>query len=216
MIKRVIFDIDNTLIPWKEEYFEEINNVLDSLNIEHTQDDVDIIKKAFGEYENKYYTFDRKLMLEFINEYTKKQYPDEFIYGCTDRWAHCVPEKLDENVVNVLKYLKDKYQMVILTDWYADQQMERLKKIDVLKYFSKVYSAENVKRKPFKEAFMQAIEENKPEECIMIGDDFERDIKGALNAGLHAIYFNPKNSEIKDEKRQFYTISKLVEIKDIL
>ena len=39
MIKRVIFDIDNTLIPWKEEYYNEINEVLDSLNIKHTQED---------------------------------------------------------------------------------------------------------------------------------------------------------------------------------
>ena len=73
MIKRVIFDIDNTLIPWKEEYYDEINKVLDSLNIEHTKDDYNKIKEAFSEYENEYYTFDRKLMLDYINKYTKKQ-----------------------------------------------------------------------------------------------------------------------------------------------
>ena len=28
MIKRVIFDIDNTLIPWKKEYYSEIKKVL--------------------------------------------------------------------------------------------------------------------------------------------------------------------------------------------
>ena len=28
MIKRVIFDIDNTLMPWKAEYFSEIYTVL--------------------------------------------------------------------------------------------------------------------------------------------------------------------------------------------
>ena len=216
MIKRVIFDIDNTLIPWKEEYYDEINKVLDSLNIEHTKDDYNKIKEAFSEYENEYYTFDRKLMLDYINKYTKKQYPKEFIYGCTNRWADSVPQKLDESVINMLKYLKDKYQMVILTDWYADQQIERLEKLNILKYFSKIYSAENVKRKPFKEAFLQAIEDNKPEECIMIGDDFERDIKGALNAGLHAIYYNPKNNVIKDENSKYYTISRLDEIMNIL
>lgn len=216
MIKRVIFDIDNTLIPWKEEYYDEINKVLDSLNIEHTKDDYNKIKEAFSEYENEYYTFDRKLMLDYINKYTKKQYPKEFIYGCTNRWADSVPQKLDESVINMLKYLKDKYQMVILTDWYADQQIERLEKLNILKYFSKIYSAENVKRKPFKEAFLQAIEDNKPEECIMIGDDFERDIKGALNAGLHAIYYNPKNNAIKDENSKYYTISRLDEIMNIL
>lgn len=216
MIKRVIFDIDNTLIPWKEEYYDEINKVLDSLNIEHTKDDYNKIKEAFSEYENEYYTFDRKLMLDYINKYTKKQYPKEFIYGCTNRWADSVTQKLDESVINMLKYLKDKYQMVILTDWYADQQIEKLKKLNILQYFSKIYSAEKVKRKPFKEAFLQAIEDNKPEECIMIGDDFERDIKGALNAGLHAIYYNPKNNVIKDENSKYYTISRLDEIMNIL
>ena len=216
MIKRVIFDIDNTLIPWKEEYYDEINKVLDFLNIEHTKDDYNKIKEAFSEYENEYYTFDRKLMLDYINKYTKKQYPKEFIYGCTNRWADSVPQKLDESVINMLKYLKDKYQMVILTDWYADQQIEKLEKLNILQYFSKIYSAEKVKRKPFKEAFLQAIEDNKPEECIMIGDDFERDIKGALNAGLHAIYYNPKNNVIKDENTKYYTISRLDEIMNIL
>ena len=216
MIKRVIFDIDNTLIPWKEEYYDEINKVLDFLNIEHTKDDYNKIKEAFSEYENEYYTFDRKLMLDYINKYTKKQYPKEFIYGCTNRWADSVPQKLDESVINMLKYLKDKYQMVILTDWYADQQIEKLEKLNILQYFSKIYSAEKVKRKPFKEAFLQAIEDNKPEECIMIGDDFERDIKGALNAGLHAIYYNQKNNVIKDENSKYYTISRLDEIMNIL
>ena len=40
---------------------------------------------------------------------------------------------------------------------------------------------------------MQAIGDNKPEECIMIGDNFERDIQGALNAGLQVIWYNPNN-----------------------
>ena len=216
MIKRVIFDIDNTLIPWKEEYYNEINEVLDSLNIKHTQEDYNKIKEAFSEYENEYYMFDRKLMLEYINRYTQKQYPEEFIYGCTKRWADCVPQKLDKSVIDMLEYLKNKYQMVILTDWYADQQIERLKKLGILKYFSKVYSAEKVKRKPFKEAFLQAIENNKPEECIMIGDNFERDIKGALNAGLKAIYYDPKNNMVKEKNNKYYTISKLDEIMNIL
>ena len=216
MIKRVIFDIDNTLIPWKEKYYNEINNVLDSLNINYTQEDYNKIKEAFNEYENEYYTFDKKLMLQYINKYTKKEYPEEFIYGCINNWADCVPKKLDKSIINMLEYLQNKYQMVILTDWYADQQIEKLKKINIIKYFSKVYSAEKVKRKPFKEAFLQAIGDNKPEECIMIGDDFERDIKGALDVGLKAVYYNPKNKVVNDENREYYTIFKLDELIKLL
>lgn len=216
MIKRVIFDIDNTLIPWKDEYYNEINKVLDELNIKHTEQDYIEIKKAFSEYENIHYTFDRKVMMEFINKYTKKNYPEEFIYKLTEKWSKCAPKKIDDNIIKLLEYLKTKYELVILTDWYGDQQAKRLEKIDILKYFQNVYSAENTKRKPFKEAFMQAIGNNKPEECIIIGDSFERDIKGALNAGLQAIWYNPNNETEITKNEEYYSVSKLEEINKIL
>lgn len=216
MIKRVIFDIDNTLIPWKEEYYQEIKKALDDLNIEHTEKDYYEIKKAFSEYENIYYKFDRKLMIEYINKYTKKNYPEKFIYKITERWANCVPDKIDDNIIRMLEYLQNKYEMVILTDWYGDQQEKRLEKLGILKYFSVLYSAEKTKRKPFKEAFIQAIGNNKPEECIMIGDNLERDIQGALNAGLQAIWYNPNNKTETAKGVKYYTISKLEELLNII
>lgn len=215
MIKRVIFDIDNTLIPWKEEYNNEVSKVLENLNVEYIEKDCKEILKAMDEYENEYYIFDRKLETEYINKYTNKQYPEEFMYKLTERWANCVPDKIDENIIELLEYLKTKYELVTLTDCYKDEQEERLKKVGILKYFSNVYSAEKTKRKPFKEAFMQAIGTNKPEECIMIGDNFERDIKGALNAGLQAVYYRPIEREEKQEDG-YYTVSKLEELINIL
>ena len=216
MLKRVIFDIDNTLIPWKQEYFNEVYNTLEELNIECTDMEFNEIIKAFAEYENTYYVFNKELMINYINEYTGKKYPKEFIDKIIDRWSRCVPEKLPESTIKTLKYLKDKYEMVILTDWYAEQQIKRLEKVDIMKYFSNVYSAEKTKRKPFKEAFIQAIEENKPEECIIIGDNFERDIKGALNAGLQAVYYNPNNKVNILENKEYYEISDLGELVKIL
>lgn len=67
MIKRVIFDIDNTLIPWKSEYDKEIEKVLDELNIQYTEQEYKEIRKAFSEYEKVNYRFDKKLMLDYIN-----------------------------------------------------------------------------------------------------------------------------------------------------
>ena len=197
MIKRVILDIDDTLIPWKEEYYNEIKDALNILNIKYTEDDYKKIREAFDEYENQYFTYDRKQMIDFINEYAKKNYP----------------EKLEDNLVDTLEYLYSKYEMVILTDWYGDQQLKRLEKCNIARYFKEIYSAEKAKRKPFKEAFMQAIGNNKPEECIMIGDNFERDIEGALNAGLQAIWFNPKQ---KKENCKCKEIIKMEELRNIL
>ena len=37
MIKRVIFDVDNTLIEWKDEYDYEVNKALDEMNIKYNE-----------------------------------------------------------------------------------------------------------------------------------------------------------------------------------
>ena len=182
MIKRVILDIDNTLIPWIEEYDKEINKTLDELNIEYTNEDYNNILEAMSAYENEYYTFNKKIMLDYINQYTNKKYPIEFINNIIDSWANCVPDKIEKETIETLKYLQ------------------------------KVYSAEKTKRKPFKEAFIQAIGNNSPEECIMIGDNLERDIKGALNAGLNAVYYNPNHKEFDVGCPDIARIEELTEI----
>lgn len=212
MIKRVILDIDNTLIPWEKEYDKEVSNVLNKLEIPYTEEDVEQILKALSEYENAYLTFDKEKMSEYVNQYTKKQYPQELVYEIIKRWEDCVPNEFDLEIIETLEYLKSKYELVILTDWYADSQKERLKKVGIEKYFDTIYSAEKTKRKPYKEAFMQAIGVNKPEECVMVGDSFERDIDGAINAGLQAIYYNPNNIN----EQEYKTIAKIKELKEIL
>ena len=212
MIKRVIFDIDDTLIPWEKEYDKEINKALDELKITYTDEEITQISKALSEYENVYYTFNKEKMAEYINEYTKKEYPKEFIYNIIKKWENCVQEEIDQEIIETLEYLKQKYEIVSLTDWYADSQKARLRKLGIDKYFETIYSAENTKRKPFREAFIQAIGTNKPEECIMVGDNLERDVKGALEAGLQAVYYT-KN---KIEEKEFYTISKIEELIRIL
>ena len=100
-------------------------------------------------------------MIDYINKYTKKNYPEEFMYKITKRWSNCGIDEIEEGIKATLEYLKDKYELVILSDWYKDQQVKRLEKAKILKYSQEVYAAENTKRKPFKEAFIQAIGENK-------------------------------------------------------
>ena len=148
MIKRVIFDIDNTLMPWKKEYDNEIGIVLKELGIEYTEEENKKIRKALIEYENNYYTFNTKLMIDFINKYTEKNYPEEFIEMLINRWSKCAPEKLPESTIKVLEYVKSKYEVVVLTDWYKDQQVKRLENI-FKKYMVQKIQKENHLKKHF-------------------------------------------------------------------
>ena len=216
MIKRVIFDIDNTLIPWESEYDKEIAKTLDELNIPYTQQDYENIRKALAEYENVNYRFEKKLMIDYINSYTGKNYPREFINIVLERWANCVPEKIENSVRETLEYLKNKYEMVILTDWFAEQQSKRLEKLDIRKYFQQIYSAEKTNRKPFKEAFNNAIGDNKPDECVMIGDWIERDIEGAIKAEIKAVHLNPNETPDYKGKNGYIIINKLEQLKEVL
>ena len=54
----------------------------------------------------------------------------------------------------------------------------------------------------------------KKSECIMIGDNIETDIKGAINAGIDVVFFNPEG--IPHELEVTYEIFHLNDLKSIL
>lgn len=213
MIKRIIFDIDNTLIDWKDEYNKVIDNVLDKLDIKCSNETSKKIREAFDKYDLEYYTFDLQQMSEFINKYVGINLPKKLVDDVIDEWGNCAPSDLDKKLGNLLEYLSNKYELVCLTDWFEKPQVNRLKIGGIYKYFKNTYSAETTKRKPFKEAFENAIGEFLPEECVMVGDNLERDIKGAIDSGLQAIWYN---RERKTTDLNCKVIKNLNELKQIL
>lgn len=54
------------------------------------------------------------------------------------------------------------------------------------------------------------------ESSVMIGDMFETDIAGAANVGLDQIYFNRSGVESEMPFEPTYTVTDLLEIKNIL
>ena len=79
-----------------------------------------------------------------------------------------------------------------MTNWFRKCQVERLENTGWLKFFDEVYDAEDYPKKPYKESYIRAMGNNKPNECIMIGDSYENDVKKPLEIGMNAIYYNPK------------------------
>lgn len=87
-------------------------------------------------------------------------------------------------------------------------------------YFSTVILSEDAgANKPRKEFFDYAFSKSgaQCETTIMIGDHYDTDIAGAINAGLDTIFFNRWNVDPKTLNRQpNYIVDKLVEIEKIL
>lgn len=212
MIKRIIFDLDNILIEWKDEYWDGVEEALKSENIKYTKQDIKDIENAIDRYETEYNTYTKGNMLEWINKSVNIKVNMGFLEKCLEHFSNCAPNKMNKEIYETLEYLSEKYELVVLTNWFKDPQVKRLKIANILKYFSKVYAPETFLIKPNKEAFMKACQ-NKPEEAVMVGDTLKVDIEGAINAGLKAIYIN-KNAE--KSSRDYTTINEFSELKNIL
>lgn len=206
MIKRLIFDLDNTLIMWKDEYVGALAKTIDKFNINC---DAHYLSDLIDEYENYYDRYDKELLMEFINKNIESKvdigFIDDFLYNigfCGD---------VDDSVVETLEYLSSKYELVVLTNWFTTAQFNRLKSAGIDKYFKKVFGGDLV-LKPNEEAFINSCEGLDVKSCLMIGDDYDRDMIGAQSAGLNTLYFNYKKKDNVLNFDEFYNFSDLKNI----
>lgn len=210
MIKRLIFDVDNTLLMWRDRYDETYKYALDELNIKYNKKELDKLIDLVNHYEDYYDIFNKQYMVDLINNNTNIKVPNNFVDIWMKYLCNCY-DKDDKKIEPLLKYLSNKYELVILSNWFSYSQNERLKNIGIDKYFKYKYYSDEFKNKPNKEAFIKAIGNYKPSECIMIGDNYKVDIEGAIKIGLKAILVD------KDNKYNYkYKIKDINELEEIL
>ena len=196
MIKQLIFDLDNTLIDWLDTYYIfSVENTCKDLNlISNYEEILNIIINAMDSYENNYEYFTVENLVSSLNSNGTINFSKEFVEKLLYYFGCCIPDKIDSKLIKTLDYLHSKYELVVLTNWFEKYQVNRLEKTGLLKYFNHVYGTEKIKIKPNKEAFETAAGKFHLNECIMIGDNYNTDILGALNSGMDAIYYNRRKN----------------------
>lgn len=206
MIKRVIFDIDYTLLnpnyDREKEFFQKFVSEENDYFINHMYE---ILK----EYEQIYINYDRELLINHLNKYLNSPLKLDFL-DCWFEFNTDLDEQDVSETKDVLDYLS-KYELVTLSNWFKKPQKEKLNKLGLLKYFQDFYSGENC-LKPRKESFILSCGHLNSSECVMIGDNLEVDIKGAISAGLNAIHY----TRGKEKEHEFPKVKSLKELKKIL
>ena len=204
MIKRIIFDFDNTLVMWKDEYDDAIKETVKHFNL-------DVNYKELSEEVDKYEyiatKYDKQDLINYLNEKFKLNLGMEFL----DYWLPLLGKMsyASDEVIDTLDYLSKKYELVVLTNWFTDCQIDRMKHANIYKYFKEVYGGEETK-KPNKEAFIKALGDKKIEECIMIGDNYNMDIKPAIDLGIRAIMVG------KNKEENIEVIDDITKLKEML
>lgn len=99
--------------------------------------------------------------------------------------------KITAHSADVLKVLNEKYQMVLVSNFYGNiRTVLKEFKLDV--YFKDIVeSAEVGIRKPDPRIWEIGVERLglKPEEVVVVGDSFYKDVEPAIKAGCHTVWF---------------------------
>ncbi len=101
---------------------------------------------------------------------------------------------LNDGVIDVLNYLKKKrYHLNIITNGFKEVQHSKIESSGLKPYFDKIFISEEIKSpKPMRAIFDYAIKSANAKKInsIMIGDDWEVDVMGAVNYGIDTVHFN--------------------------
>ncbi|MEO6453005.1 MAG: YjjG family noncanonical pyrimidine nucleotidase [Ginsengibacter sp.] len=125
---------------------------------------------------------------------------------------------LFDYTIEILEYLTEKkYLLHLITNGFEKTQWNKIRNANLSKYFTHVITSERCNAiKPAKQIFEYAIKVAGANlsESIMIGDNPDADIQGAINAGMDNIFVNHTGITILINPT--YTIRTLQELQDIL
>lgn len=121
------------------------------------------------------------------------------------------------HTIEILDYLKEKkYELHLITNGFEKTQWSKLNHSGLSGYFTHVVTSEaSNSLKPKKEIFDFAMDKAKASlpESIMIGDNLDADIQGAMNAGMDTVFVNHINA--KPEIKPTYTVTHLQQLESI-
>ena len=228
-IKHLFFDLDRTLWDFDKNSFEELSYLykkhrLHEKGISLPEEFIKIYKqineKCWKQYRENLLSkddlrvkrfYDTFLYFGIESESLSKQFGDDYVMNSPTRTC------LIDGTVDLLEKLRPHYQMHIITNGFEEVQHIKLRNSNLSKYFTVVVTSEAAgAKKPSPIAFEYALEKAGAnlEESIMIGDDLNTDIKGAIDLGMKAIYFNYHS--IKHNYFPWKEVKYLSEIENIL
>lgn len=124
-----------------------------------------------------------------------------------------------EGATEILEYLKQKYEMYVLSNGFTEVQYKKIEYAGVQDYFKGIILSDQVGiNKPHPIIFNYALDKANvlADNVVMIGDNINTDIVGAKNAGIDQIWFNPKRVSDTENISPKYEIRSLYELKNIL
>jgi FMN phosphatase YigB (HAD superfamily)/ribulose-5-phosphate 4-epimerase/fuculose-1-phosphate aldolase len=221
--KGIILDLDNTLYSYDFCHSKALSNVLTFLQKNYnTKKTIDELKSFYDDISNKLkYELKStasshnksiyiKQLIELLNlNYSIVQILNEVYWKTFFDNMVCFERVTDFIVWNKNIGVK----IGVLTDYETEYQIQKLEKLGLINHIDTIITSEEVGiEKPSSQMFQTILRkmELRTDEVIMIGDDFNKDIKGALNISILSYWFN-RNKTINNNNNyiEFTSFQKL-------
>ncbi len=203
MYKHLFFDLDNTIWDFEMNSFHALHEVY----LEYGLPD-ELYARFFEIYTRHN---DRLWDLYRKNEIVKQvlaaqrfnlTFAETGITGIdgmafNNRYLELMPgqKRLCEGAHEVLEQLSKRYELHIITNGFIEVQYKKLENSQLRHYFNKVFISEEIQSpKPSLQIFRHALKSSnaKKRESLMIGDSWEVDIVGAMEAGIDQVHYAPQ------------------------
>jgi len=224
--KHLFFDLDHTLWDFETNSKETLYEVFYKNDLHKT------LTEDFDGFHDRYSAHNKRLWDKYNHGFIKqeelrwkrmwhtlldyKNGSELLARQLSAEYLHILPGKqaVFPYTKEILDYLRSKnYVMHLITNGFEQIQFFKLKNSGLTHYFTHVVTSERaMSLKPHKEIFEFALQlaGAKKEESIMIGDNLDADIKGAMDAGLDTIFVNHINEPT--ELKPTFTIYHLKEL----
>ena len=227
--KHIFFDLDHTLWDFDN---NEKNTLTD---LYHEFELSEKVTPYFDDFYNKYIYHNQLLWNRFQKGFIsadelkwKRMWRTLLEFKVGDevmakklslRFLEVLPTKKEvfPYTYEILEYLKSKgYSLHLITNGFEKTQWSKLKNTGIDHFFTQVITSEASNSvKPDKEIFEYALQKANAslDHSIMIGDNLEADIQGAINAGMDCIFVN--HISATTELQPTYTVTHLNELEKI-
>lgn len=203
MIKRIIFDIDGTLITGVN-FKCAIMNALRKYGVNDLEK-VNCFLVNIDEYENTYGFYDRDLYLDFFSEKLNIRLDYTFLNLFFNELKKLIP--VDSSKIKTMLMNLSDYDLVLLSNYFEVSQRNRLRAMGINDFFNEYYGEKSVK--PNLSSYKSAQGDYLPCECLIIGDNKKLDIDIPKSLGFKTIYVNNDGDIDSVEKLSVQLIKKL-------
>lgn len=124
-----------------------------------------------------------------------------------------------EGAEELVRYLEKKYPLTVVTNGFVEVQYEKFDKSGLRDCFAHIVLSEEVGcQKPNPRIFEEALRMNglQAEDVVMIGDSWNSDIQGAINAGIDQIWIRKSKDPLPKGQTATYLVQSLSEVMEIL